>query len=110
MATSTIGSAVYPSDPVRVEAASATVDITKYRDTGSGGYGFMVFGRSWRGYDNASSLYMVTGIQNGLYTNCVQLVKETYGPAVAVSGNNVTITFSNSSGGIYSIFPLYCIV
>lgn len=108
MATSTITDFVTFPEAVRVSATSATVDVSQYIEgSGNGGFFFLVVARSWYNNNAASSLYMVSGIQNGTYQSCAQILKETYGATMSISGNNLTVTFPNSYGGFYCIIPLY---
>lgn len=106
MAVSTI-TAYLHADSARVTSQTITMDVNYLKDSGNGGFAFLVVARSWAAYANSSSLYMVSGIQNGLYESCVQIMKETYGPTVALSNNQVKITFANTLGGHYALVPLY---
>lgn len=92
------------------------VNTDQYKDAGNGGYAFLVVARSWAAYANSSSVYLVSGIQNGLYESCAQIVKETYGPTVSMKSDSsyasarVRIQFANANGGHYAIVPLYNIL
>lgn len=111
MAESVIDKLICKSQAVRVNAASATADVSKYKDgTNTGGFAFLVAARSWagQGFEHVGSLYLVSGIQNGLYQSCVAIVKEsTYAPTVTLSGDTLTVKYINASGGFYAIIPLF---
>ena len=108
MATSIITDYACSDEGIRVNAGSVAVDVSKYKDgPGEGSFFFLAVARSWYISNASSSLYMISGIQNGLYQSCAQIIKETYGPTMSLSGDTLTITFTNVNGGFYSIIPLY---
>ena len=79
MATSTIAKYLEITQAYRWSSSQAVIlNTDKYKDGGNGGYAFLVIARSWAGYANSSSVYLVSGIQNGLYESCAQIVKETW--------------------------------
>ena len=94
---------------------SVIVDTDIYKNGNAsgaynGGFAFLVVARSWWATNDASSMYLVSGIQNGLYESCVQIVKETNGPTVSMSNNHVKIQFRSVDGGFYCIVPLFNIL
>lgn len=111
---STINKLVIFGEPQRVTTQSCTIDITQFQDGSAGGgyeggFAFFVAARSWHQTTNAGALWLVSGIQNGLYQNAFQIVKEDNGPTVSVSaqGKTMTITFANTDGGAYAIVPVF---
>lgn len=110
MATSTITN--YTEFPPAVKYTTGktiTVDVSQYEDDGgTGGFMFLVVGRSWVSQAASSYLFILSGIQKGAFKSASQIVKDTYGATVAWASNtSITITFYNASGGTYSIIPLY---
>lgn len=117
MATSTIGKFLKITSASRWSTSQTVIiDVDKYKDGGNGGYAFLVIARSWAAVAAASSVYLVSGIQNGLYESCAQIVKETNGPTVTMKSDSsyasarVRIQFANTYGGHYAIVPLYNIL
>ena len=112
MATTVIPKRRYISvPPDNAHATTITVDVSQYKDgTDTGAFGFLVAARSWAGtgFLAVGSLYLVTGIHDGLYQSCVAIKREgTYAPTITLSGNTLTIKFINEGGGFYTIIPLF---
>ena len=117
MATSTIAKYLEITQASRWSSSQTViVNVDKFKDGGNGGYAFLVIARSWAAVAAASSVYLVSGIQNGLYESCAQIVKETNGPTVTMKSDasyasaRVRIQFANTYGGHYAIVPLYNIL
>lgn len=109
MAISTVDKFLEITDAARWSGSqSVQFNMTpEYKDGGNGGFAFFVVARSWAAVAAASSLYLVSGIQNGLYESCAQIIKETNGPTVQLSDGKLKITFANTNGGHYAFVPLY---
>ena len=82
------------------------VDIRNYQEPTA--YVFLVIVRSWAALNTYFSIYVVQGIQNGLYQNASELTRgtETESKVECKDANTITITFYNTAGGYYSIVPL----
>lgn len=112
MAETILPRKIYIAEAGRVpfnSASSKSFNISKYK---ADGFALLVFARLWGANDNgfgySRSLYLVSGIQNGLYQGCDRV--SSYGsnaPTVTLSGDTLTITWVNKAAGTYAIIPLF---
>lgn len=90
----------------RFVGAINDIDITPYQT--AGGYAFLLVVTNWITFNDASAIYLVSGIASGAYQQVAQIYRGAHPPqSVAFNGTDkVRVIFYNNDGGYYSIIPL----
>lgn len=90
----------------RVSDQTINIDISKYINTSSGDWVFLVFAHSRVAVPGAHTLSIISGVWSD-YIFTTDIVKGSgTSPTISVSGTTLTITFYDSSGGTYGIIPV----
>lgn len=94
----------------RKNGSSSTINIAQYmskaRPDWSDTNALLVVCKSWTTSTTVSSAYLISSIQKTGYIEAIELGKGASGPTVSVSGTTMTITWTNSSGGVVVIVKL----
>lgn len=80
------------------------IDMTEYIKGNI--HAILIFARSWVSSANSGGAYILHGMNTNTNQEVLQLAKGSYAPTVSISGSTLTISYYDTNGGGYCIYPL----